>query len=65
MKASIERLRAIEKQLHKEFKSEFFLDTVRGSSLKERWNRMHDALCGQGIDTGYDDFNHMLTDFPY
>lgn len=65
MKASIERLRAIEKQIHKEFKSEFFLDTVRGRSLEERWHRMHDELCEQGIDIGYDDFNHMLSDAPY
>jgi hypothetical protein len=60
MKASITNLKKIERQIRKEFKTEFFLDTKRGIELVERWHRMVADLSKQGVEIDYD-FNETLS----
>ena len=65
MKASIENLKKVERQLYKEFKSESFLDTQRGRSLERRWKEMAKDLRKVGaIEEDYD-FEDMLANAPY
>jgi tRNA splicing ligase len=63
MKATFENLHKTERQIRQMFynsrNSEYFLETVRGMALSDRWDRMMIELRGYGRFSNYEDRGRM------
>jgi hypothetical protein len=63
MKATYDNLHKVEREIRQLFYNsrnpEYFLETVRGRALSERWDKMMTELRGYGRFADYDDRGRM------